>query len=134
MPWTTCVYKSLINIHNKCVHLNLGIPKATVTSPFYNVVYGTRISLHCSVFSIPKITLIYWRKNVTGLVTTINSHAVGTDGITVDNPSLTILFPTHSDSGSYNCFASNVLGTSSSATTFLNIIGGTSSSFTTIFY
>ncbi|CAC5384058.1 HMCN [Mytilus coruscus] len=100
-----------------------GLPQVTVGATAYDVVYGNRITLQCSVSSDPEANLIYWQKEVKGVFSTLSHNSFGTNGMTPNNPSLTIESATLNDSGAYLCSAVNTVGTSSSQWTILSVTG-----------
>ncbi|CAC5384057.1 HMCN [Mytilus coruscus] len=100
-----------------------GLPQVTVGAIAYEVVYGNRITLQCSVSSDPEANLVYWQKTVNGVLSTLSQNAFGTNGMTPNNPSLTIESATVYDSGAYLCSAANTVGTSSSQWTILSVTG-----------
>lgn len=67
---------------------------------------------------------MYWEKKNGGEVITLTSQTKGIRGITVGTPSLTILFVTSTDTGSYTCFAINNVGVGESKTAELKVIAG----------
>lgn len=100
-----------------------GLPKVDVGAVAYDAIYGDSITLHCSVSSDPEAYLIYWQKEVKGVFSTLSHNAFGTNGMTPNNPSLTIETATLYDSGAYLCLAVNAVGTSSSQWTRLLVTG-----------
>lgn len=81
--------------------------------------------LFCAISGNPPPTKVYWEKIYNGISKVISNGTSGTDGITIDNPSMTVLHATDSDSGLYKCFAVNVFGMGYSSSTKLTVIGGT---------
>lgn len=67
---------------------------------------------------------MYWERNNNGVITTINFQAIGTTGITLNSPSLTLEFPTFADQGTYTCIAANAIGIGQSKPTTLTVSGG----------
>lgn len=67
---------------------------------------------------------MYWERKRNGIISTINSQAIGTTGITPNTPSLTLQFSTFSDMGTYTCVAANAIGIRQSHTTIVTITGG----------
>lgn len=86
--------------------------------------YGHTITLECNVTSIPVNTNVYWQRTTDGTVTNITSFDLNVNGVTVMEPSLTILKATVTDSGMYTCNAENLIGTGQSDTTNLTVVGG----------
>lgn len=68
---------------------------------------------------------MFWERNLNGEITKISSRLTGIDGVTIDNPALTINVTTLSDSGLYTCYAENEDGIGKSNVTQLHVIGGT---------
>lgn len=101
------------------------IPVVVIGSPIYSVIFGSKLSLHCEVTADPEHTLLYWERKNNGVITSIiNFKALGTTGVTINSPSLTLEFPTFADKGTYTCFAANAIGTGQSQPTVLTILGG----------
>lgn len=67
---------------------------------------------------------INWQRNSSGNVKIINKGAIGTDGISSNNPSLTVEATSFIDVGVYHCSATNIVGTSSSDAIHLAVVGG----------
>lgn len=76
---------------------------------------------------------IYWERNSSGSVITISSELAGINGVTIENPGLTINVTTSSDSGVYTCVAENSYGIGKSIPTKLNINGGDFLTFLRLF-
>lgn len=98
-------------------------PQVTVGSSSYTSIAGATITLECDVISNPEVILVYWESSSSGLLTTINANAVGTNGSTTVTPSLTFKSADKSDTGLYTCFAVNALGTGFSNTIQLTVTG-----------
>ncbi|VDI63072.1 Hypothetical predicted protein, partial [Mytilus galloprovincialis] len=101
-----------------------GVPHISVYSTSVYSDYGQGVTLHVTIDSAPKYFDVYWEKSAHGLVSVIQSGAVGTEGGDVDIPSLTIAYPTLSDVGVYTVNAINALGFGKSADIKLRIRGG----------
>ncbi|CAC5377805.1 unnamed protein product [Mytilus coruscus] len=99
----------------------------TVTIPqsSYSVLIGQQLTLPCTVTGTPTQTNVFWMKVVNGVQTNvvINGNSRYTGGTTA-TPSLTITNAQSSDEGTYVCHATNIVGTSNSQNTFLDVIGG----------
>lgn len=104
--------------------LIIGVPMVTIPLANFSSSYGKEVTIECSVVAIPDVIKIFWSKSVNGERTTINAGTLGTRGSMVDNPSLTILNATITDSGGYTCFAENKVGIGMSRATYLNVHGG----------
>lgn len=90
------------------------VPKVSTESSSYKAYVGIPVEMLCFVDAMPLHTVVYWKSKINGTVTMLVAGAVGFGGMTLDNPSLTVLNPTESMSGEYTCFSSNVIGTGSS--------------------
>lgn len=86
--------------------------------------FGEELTIHCNVTSSPVHKTVYWEKRNGDEVITLTSQTKGIRGITVGTPSLTIIFVTSTDTGSYTCFAKNNVGVGKSRTTELKVIAG----------
>lgn len=106
--------------------LSLGRPSIVLPAFTYNAQFGQNVILACNVTSATTLINVVWRKYSNGvpnnLVVTGSSHY---SGGTTFTPSLTILTLTFSDSGNYDCSATNVAGTTTSSQMTLNVIGST---------
>lgn len=78
----------------------------------------------CNVTAFPKLMHVNWRQNNSGILRIINEGAVGTDGISPNNPSLTLKSTSFADTGVYHCSATNMAGTERSVAIHLSVIGG----------
>lgn len=93
------------------------------------------MTLDCNATSFPAHTSVYWQRISTGTTTNITSITSDTcdiaciDGVTILNPSLTILMATTADSGLYICYITNKVGTGHSEVINLTIMGGNSTVF-----
>lgn len=86
--------------------------------------FGEELTINCSVQSNPIHEKVYWEKRNGDEVTTLTSQTKGIRGITIVVPSLTIIFVTSTDTGSYICYAKNSVGVGKSKTIMLNVIAG----------
>lgn len=86
--------------------------------------YGEKVMIACVVNAYPRPTKIYWEKESNSITNVINNGTIGTYGITVANPSLTIVYATDSDSGLYKCVAINEFGMGYSSSVKLSVTGG----------
>ncbi|XP_052103246.1 hemicentin-1-like [Mytilus californianus] len=98
------------------------IPNVTVSnvSP---VEFGNSVTINCTVTSTPAATQIVWQRTVNNVNTTIDISSNRYSGGTTSNPSLTIHNVQADDQGLYFCQASNIVGTGSSNTVNLTVIG-----------
>lgn len=96
-----------------------------ILKPVYTVNHGNFVILECTVTANPEATSIQWYKVVNGKSVTLDvPNNSKYSGSTVANPSLTITGASAADEGNYICSATNALGTSQSAQTFLDVFGG----------
>lgn len=98
-------------------------PTVTILQPSYSVNVGNTITLECTVTSTLPVTSVQWQRNIGGSITTItstsNTNKYG--GSTTSIPSLTINSAELGDSGSYTCFATNIVGSGQSSATTLTV-------------
>lgn len=99
-------------------------PSVQVSVNFLSVKFGDQAKLVCDVASDLPIILVYWEKKSNSGITRISSTTIGTNGTSLDNPSLTILYSTSTDSGYYTCFAGNVVGKNHSLAINFTVFGG----------
>ncbi|CAC5425483.1 unnamed protein product [Mytilus coruscus] len=99
------------------------LPSVDVKKKSYISVYGDDVTLNCTVISNLNIVDVYWERVQNGTKTIINRDSVGYQGISPTHPSLNIVYNTKTHIGTYRCFATNVVGTSVSGSTTLNVIG-----------
>ena len=98
----------------------------TVPQNVYNGNYGQSVQLVCTVSGSPAATEVYWVKVSNGVSTTIRSSNMDTSkysGVTLSDPSLTVLNVNEADAAVYTCYATNLVGTGQSQQTQLNVIG-----------
>lgn len=101
-----------------------GLPVVRILKPVYTVNHGNFVILECTVTANPEATSIQWYKVVNGKSVTLDvPNNSKYSGSTVANPSLTITGASAADEGNYICSATNALGTSQSAQTFLDVFG-----------
>ncbi|XP_063412669.1 peroxidasin homolog [Mytilus trossulus] len=100
------------------------LPTVTIADDLPEIKYGEKVRIFCAISCNPPPTKVYWEKIYNGISKVISNGTLGTEGITVDNPSMTLLHATDSDSGLYKCFAVNVFGMGYSSSTKLTVIGG----------
>lgn len=102
-----------------------GIPVVKGHETLVIASYGMSVTLHVSIESSPQHFHIYWTKFVDREINIIHNSTIGTTGGSLFKPSLTIHFPTVSDAGIYQCYATNVLGIGYSENISLIVEGGT---------
>lgn len=79
-------------------------------------VYGTHVTLDCNVMRDNNLEVVhvYWTKVFDRGLIQMNAGYSGTEGMTMEDPSLTITFPTFDDTAQYICAAksqeSNITG------------------------
>ncbi|KAK3107564.1 hypothetical protein FSP39_017383 [Pinctada imbricata] len=95
-------------------------PSVSIPSSSYSVNYGSTITIPCSVSANPSATSVDWYKDASSSALVITGRY---SGGTTTTPSLTISSAQLSEEGNYRCSATNAVGTSSSITTFLDVIG-----------
>ncbi|CAG2239189.1 HMCN [Mytilus edulis] len=102
-----------------------GLLTVTIPQSSYSVLIGQQVTVSCTVTGTPTQTNVFWRKVVNGVQTNvdINGNSRFTGG-TTSSPSLTISNTQRSDEGIYVCYATNIVGTSNSQNTFLEVTGG----------
>ncbi|VDI13642.1 Hypothetical predicted protein, partial [Mytilus galloprovincialis] len=101
------------------------IPKVIVLIDSYTTGVGYSVTLLCRIsIAIPAVSKVYWQRYINNSTTVITYDSIGIDGVTVDNPSLTIFSAKESMSGEYTCFAINLVGTGSSLPLRLKVEAG----------
>lgn len=101
-----------------------GTPLVEIRKAYYSVDYGKEITIECRDSAIPKVDEIVWEKTANRIKSAIDKRSSGIIGSVIDNPSLTILNATLTDSGDYVCFAKNKVGIGKSQQTRLTVHGG----------
>lgn len=102
----------------------IGLPVINTPQTNFTVIYGNSITMECKVTAFPKLMHVNWQRNISGILTILNDGAVGTGGVSTDNPSLTLKYTSLADLGIYQCSASNAVGTERSDAMYLTVIGG----------
>ncbi|CAC5425775.1 HMCN [Mytilus coruscus] len=112
--------------HSSAIHFTVigEKPSVNVSVNSLSVKFGDQAKLECSVDSKLPLNIVYWEKKSNSGITRISSWTIGTNGSSLDNPSLTILYTTSTDSGHYTCFAGNVVGKNHSSAINFTVIGG----------
>lgn len=102
------------------------VPQVHIFEERYSVNYGNDISLYCTVNAVPNYTRVKWTKTKGGSVTDINSAIPPGkySGASVISPSLVINNVNLDDEASYICTATNQIGTGTSSSTVLDVVGG----------
>lgn len=101
-------------------------PMIIVGKHEYGPDYGSKLVIDTQISASPTVLKVYWTRNSSGIITTIDHGLSGTEGITVDNPSLTLLYITDLDNGLYTCTAESYRGIGFSKTVNVTVNGGTS--------
>ena len=83
---------------------------------------GLEITLECDVLSDPLETAVYWRRDVRGEMSDVDTSLPRYSRTSPSSPFLTIMNLETSDSGKYQCFADNEVGTGSSQETSLKVL------------
>lgn len=112
-------------MHCICEFDIAGVPQVQIHSRNYSSVYGEQITLQCSVKSDPPHSNVYWQYSKNGTNPWhLNNKATGTQGMSIQNPSLTIVSTNFAHAGFYTCYASNEIGFGKSEDTILKVTGG----------
>ena len=103
----------------------LGRPSVTIPQATYTGIHSNQITLECNVTAQPTFYAITWKRILSDGSTTIidpsgSSKYTNGDPVT---PSLTISDLSQSDEGNYYCEATNVVGTGTSSSTYLDVLG-----------
>ncbi|OPL33462.1 hypothetical protein AM593_10437, partial [Mytilus galloprovincialis] len=100
------------------------LPEVFVYIKKTEISFGDSVILGCQIKASPTHDFVYWEHNVTGVVRRLFRETLGIEGITVDNPTLSLKYATNNASGLYTCFARNVVGTSYSSAINVSVKGG----------
>lgn len=89
-------------------------------------IYGTPVTLECNVTRNQNLGAVhvYWTKVFDGGLIQMNAGYPGTEGMTIEDPSLTITFPTFDDTAQYICAAKSKVSNITGQPINLNVIGG----------
>ncbi|XP_069133871.1 basement membrane-specific heparan sulfate proteoglycan core protein-like [Argopecten irradians] len=100
-------------------------PTATVTQTNYNINLGDSVTIACNVAGVPAVTSVSWTitKAPSTISTPITIAAPKYSGGSVTTPSLTISSAALTDQGTYNCKATNSLGTGTSPPAYVSVVG-----------
>ncbi|XP_069106281.1 uncharacterized protein [Argopecten irradians] len=98
------------------------IPMVTVTDQNVTVTAGDNVTLFCNATGNPRVTAVYWEVTFGGgEAMMVEIYGTNYSGVTIDDPSLTIIDVMSADSGIYICKANNSIGTGSSDFVILNV-------------
>ena len=90
----------------------------------YSVNFGDSVTIPCSVSANPSATSVFWeRVSPSGVPSTISLVPSKYSGGTLLSPDLVISNTDTIDQGFYRCLATNSVGTSTSDSAFLAVIG-----------
>ena len=90
----------------------------------YSVNFGDSVTIPCSVSANPSATSVFWeRVSQSGVPSTISLVPSKYSGGTLLSPDLVISNTDTTDQGFYRCLATNSVGTSTSDSAFLAVIG-----------
>ena len=77
----------------------------------------------CTIVATPAATSVQWYRHVNGVQTGLHNVVGKYNTPTVNSPNLRIFNAGDQDRGYYVCTASNIVGTGTSQTTFLDVTG-----------
>ncbi|XP_052081097.1 hemicentin-1-like [Mytilus californianus] len=123
----TCLGSNSVGISRSesiFLHVTGDLPEVSVPILAVNVSFGDSVNLICNVTAKPLHDFVYWEHKETFATRRILTGTVGTEGSTVETPSLTLKYATNTMSGLYTCFARNAVGISKSSTIKLKVNGG----------
>ncbi|CAC5381889.1 unnamed protein product [Mytilus coruscus] len=123
----TCLGSNSVGISRSesiSLHVIGDLPEVSVPNLAVNVNFGDSVNLRCNVTAKSLHNFVYWEHKDTFATRRILTGTVGTEGSTVETPSLTLKYATNTVSGLYTCFARNAVGTSKSSTINLTVYGG----------
>ncbi|CAG2221266.1 unnamed protein product [Mytilus edulis] len=99
------------------------VPIVTVPTSAYITNVDSFITVDCQITAYPTHYSVYWQKVIGGNTETIIINGNKYKGSSVSSPSLNISNIDLSDTGSYYCYATNILGTGSSPPIILAVTG-----------
>ncbi|XP_069133193.1 protein sax-3-like [Argopecten irradians] len=97
-------------------------PDVTIVQTAFVAQVSTTITLACTVTSDTTVISVFWQRDIGSGTVTITVDGINFSGSTPVVPSLTIINLETTDSGTYQCIATNAAGTSSSATATLTVV------------
>ncbi|CAG2185535.1 COL6A [Mytilus edulis] len=98
------------------------VPAVTVPKREYTGDMGTEVTLECDVVANPPESNVYWRRMDRGEMTDVDTRSSRYSRVSPSSPSLTIRNLDTSDTGMYQCFADNPVGTGQSQQTSLRVL------------
>lgn len=90
--------------------------------PQYSGDSGNQTTLECEIQAEPRATSVYWKKLVASQMIKVDTSDSRFSGSSPSEPSLTITGLQSADTGVYQCFAENAVGTGSSEETDLRVL------------
>ncbi|OWF41783.1 basement membrane-specific heparan sulfate proteoglycan core protein-like [Mizuhopecten yessoensis] len=100
---------------------SIQIPTVTIFQTAFGAQVSTTITLGCTVTSAATVLSVYWRRDMGSGFVDITIDGTHFSGSTITVPSLTLINADITDSGTYQCFATNAGGIGSSATASVTI-------------
>ena len=102
----------------------VALPQVSISGTSFTVNYGSPITIGCNFTSNPSASGVTWQRTVGGQSQQLSviSSSKYTGG-TLQSPSLTIFNTNSSDEGFYTCSVTNSIGTASSSSAYLDVIG-----------
>ncbi|XP_021352861.1 hemicentin-1-like isoform X2 [Mizuhopecten yessoensis] len=100
---------------------SIQVPSVTIAQTAFGAQVSTTITLGCTVTSAATVLSVYWRRDIGSGFVDITIDGTNFSGSTITLPSLTLINADITDSGTYQCFATNAGGIGSSATASVTI-------------
>nr|XP_022324735.1 hemicentin-1-like isoform X36 [Crassostrea virginica] len=111
---------------NVVLNVEGSLPSVSIPLSSYSVNFGDSVTIPCSVSANPSATGVFWeRVSQSGVPSTISLVPSKYSGGTLLSPDLVISNTDTTDQGFYRCLATNSVGTSTSDSAFLAVIGST---------
>ena len=89
----------------------------------YSVLLGQTATLVCTITANPSATSVQWYRVINGVQSSLSTTAGKYNTPTVTSPNLNVNNAQQSDAGYYVCTATNIVGTGTSAQTYLAVTG-----------
>lgn len=96
----------------------------TANQNTYSVTTGDTITLHCAISAVPSATAVQWQRTINGVTSGLNINGVDYGGSSLSSPSLVVYSTSITDTGTYVCKATNLVGTAQSVAIMLSVTGG----------